>query len=323
KLKETNTGDTLCDLSNQVIFDPIVFAEPLISYAVNPKTKGEEQKVSTGLHNILHEDPTLKLNRDKEANEIILSGMGQMHIEIALQKLKRKFGVEVEIHSPMVPYRESITTSAKAQGKYKKQSGGRGQYGDCWIEIKPLPKGSGFKFVDKIVSGTIPKQYIPAVETGIVEKMKQGVFAGYPLIDIEVRLYDGSFHTVDSSELAFKIAGSFAIKNAVAQANPILLEPIMKVEIDIPEDSMGAVIGDLNAKRGKVQGVNPMPGSSQKINALVPLAEMLTYANQLQSITSGQGVYTMEFYSYEEVPYHIAEKIAKERNKTEQAEAKT
>ncbi len=319
KLKATCTGDTLCDEAAPVVFEKVRFAEPIISYAIAPKSKGDEEKVSTGLQRILEEDPTLRFHRDNETKEMIISGMGQVHIEVALQKLKRKFGVDVEMKTPKIPYRETIKKGAKAQGKYKKQSGGRGQYGDCWIEIEPLPRGGGFEFVDRIVGGVIPRQYIPAVEKGIVEAMKEGVLAGYPMVDVKVTLYDGSYHSVDSSEMAFKIAGSLAIKKAAAEARPVLLEPIMRVEVITPDDALGAVIGDLNAKRGKVQGVEPQAGS-QKITALVPMAEMLTYANQLHSLTSGRGLYTMEFSHYEEVPGHIAQKLIEERKAEKEAE---
>ncbi len=320
KLKETITGDTLCVDSSPIVFDQVKFAEPVISYAIEPKSKGDEEKVSAGLHRILDEDPTLRFHRDEETNEMIISGMGQVHIEVALQKLKRKFGVEVEMHSPKIPYRETIKKSAKAQGKYKKQSGGRGQYGNCWIEIEPLPKGKGFEFVDKIVGGAIPKNYIPAVEKGIVEKMKEGILAGFPLVDFRVKLYDGSYHSVDSSDMAFKIAGSLALKKATLDASPVLLEPVANIEVIIPEDYLGAVIGDLNSKRGKVQGMDQISGGNQKINALVPMAEMLTYANQLHSITSGRGMYSMEFLHYEEVPHNIAQKIIEERKKEKEEE---
>lgn len=323
KLKDTVTGDTLCDASNPIVYNSIDFAEPIISYAIEPKSKGDEEKVSVGLNKMLEEDPTLRFHRDMESKEMILSGMGQVHIEIALGKLKRKFGVEVEMHSPKIPYRETIKSKAKTQGKYKKQSGGRGQFGDCWIEIEPLQRGGGFEFVDRIVGGVIPRQYIPAVEKGIVEAMKDGVVAGYPLIDIRVSLYDGSYHSVDSSEMAFKIAGSMAIKKAVHDAKPVILEPIMNVEVHSPEDTLGNVIGDLNSKRGKVQGVEAQAGGNQKINAQVPMAEMLTYANQLHSLTSGKGLYSMTFSHYEEVPAHLAQKIIEERKKEiEEAEGK-
>jgi|Deesub1362A_J573_1020465.scaffolds.fasta_scaffold00013_135 elongation factor G len=318
KLKETNTGDTLSDDANPIVYDKVKFSEPLISYAIAPKSKGDEEKVSTGLQRILDEDPTLRFHRDEEAKEMILSGMGQVHLEVTLEKLKRKFGVEVLMKAPKVPYRETIKTRAKAQGKYKKQSGGRGQYGDCWIEIEPLPRGGGFEFVDKIVGGVIPRQYIPAVEKGIQDAMKEGIFAGYPMVDVKVTLYDGSYHSVDSSEMAFKIAGSLAIKKAVADAKPVLLEPVMKVEITTPDESLGSVIGDLNSKRGKVQGMEQQAGGTQKVTALVPMAEMLTYANQLHSLTSGRGMYTMEFSHYDEVPAHIAQKIIAEKQKKEE-----
>lgn len=323
KLKETNTGDTLCDDANPIVYEKVKFAEPIISYAIAPKTKGDEEKVSLGLSRILEEDPTLKFHRDEETKEMLLSGMGQVHLEVSLERLKRKFGVEVEMKTPKIPYRETIKTHAKAQGKYKKQSGGRGQYGDCSIEIEPLPRGGGYEFVDKIVGGVIPQQYRPAVEKGIVETMKEGILAGYPIVDIKITLFDGSYHTVDSSEMAFKIAGSMALKKAFQDAKPVLLEPIMKVEVTTPDETLGAVIGDLNSKRGKVQGVEAQ-ARSQKISALVPMSEMLTYANQLHSLTSGRGLYSMEFSHYEEVPSHLAQKIIaeKEAQKKEKAEEK-
>ncbi len=323
KLKETNTGDTLCDEANPIVFEKVKFAEPIISYAIAPKSKGDEEKVSTGLSRILEEDPTLKFHRDEETKEMILSGMGQVHLEVALERLKRKFGVEVAMKTPKIPYRETIKAAAKAQGRYKKQSGGRGQYGDCSITIEPLQRGKGFEFVDKIVGGAIPRQYIPAVEKGIVEAMHEGIIAGYPMVDVRVTIFDGSYHTVDSSEMAFKIAGSMAIKKAVEDAKPILLEPVMKVEVTTPDESLGAVIGDLNSKRGKVQGVESQ-ARSQKISALVPMSEMLTYANQLHSLTSGRGMYSMEFSHYEELPAHLTQKIIseKEAQKKEKAEEK-
>lgn len=296
-------------------------SEPLISYAIAPKTRGDEEKVSAGLHKLLEEDPTLRFSRDEESKDMILSGMGQVHIEVALEKLKRKFGVEVNLMAPKVPYRETIRATARAQGKYKKQSGGRGQYGDCWIEIEPLPRGEGYQFVDKIVGGVIPQQYRPAVEKGIIETMKEGILAYYPIIDIKVTLYDGTYHPVDSSEMAFKIAGALALKKAFMDAKPVLLEPIMKAEIIVPDETLGTIIGDLNARRGKVQGVEPQAGGNQKIIALVPMAEMLTYANQLHSMTSGRGMYSMEFSHYEEVPSHIAQKIIEQRQKERQAKA--
>ncbi len=315
KLKDTNVGDTLCEEHHPLALEKVKFAEPLISYAIAPKSKGDEEKVSIGLNRLLEEDPTLHFTRDEESKEMILSGMGQVHLEVALDKLKRKFGVEVAMKTPKIPYRETIRAFAKGQGRYKKQSGGRGQYGDCWIELEPLPRGGGYEFVDRIVGGVIPQQYRGAVEKGIVEAMHEGVIAGYQMVDVRATLYDGTYHSVDSSEMAFKIAGSMAMKKVVQDAKPVLLEPIMKVEVVVPEDTLGAVIGDLNTRRGKVQGVEPQAGGNQKINALLPMAEMLTYANQLQSITSGRGLYSMESSHYEEVPAHIAQKIIAERQK--------
>lgn len=324
KLKETYTGDTLSDDAHPVVFEKVRFAEPIISYAIAPKSKGDEEKVSLSLHRIIEEDPTLRFQREEETKEVLLSGMGQVHLEVTIERLKRKFGVDVVMKTPKVPYRETIKASATAQGKYKKQSGGRGQYGDCYIEIEPLPRGAGYEFVDKIVGGAIPRQYIPAVEKGVGETIHEGVIAGYPIVDIRVTLYDGSYHSVDSSEMAFKIAGSMALKKAVQEAKPVLLEPIVKVEVITPDDTLGAVIGDLNSKRGKVQGVEPQAGGNQKVVSLVPMAEMLIYANQLHSLTSGRGLYSMEFSHYEEVPGHIAQKIIAERaaQKKEKAEEK-
>lgn len=317
KLKDTHTGDTLSDEASPIALPRVEFAEPLISYAIEPKSKGDEDKVSTGLQRILDEDPVLRFHRDEEAGEMILAGMGQQHLEVTLEKLKRKFGVEVAMKSPKIPYRETIAKAAKAQGRYKKQTGGRGQFGDCYIEIKPLPRGTGYEFVDKIVGGAIPRQYIPAVDKGIQEAMKQGIHAGYQMVDVQVTLYDGSYHSVDSSEMAFKIAGSLAIKKAVAEAKPVVLEPIMKVYITVPDETLGTIIGDLNSKRGKVQGMDQV-GNNQKISALVPMAELLTYANQLQSMTAGRGVYSMEFSHYEEVPAQITQKLLAEKERKEE-----
>ncbi len=324
KLKETYTGDTLSDESSPMVFARVKFTDPIISYAIAPKSKGDEEKVSTGLSRILEEDPTLKFQRDEETKEMLLSGMGQVHLEVTLDRLKRKFGVEVLMKTPKVPYRETIKVLSRAQGKYKKQSGGRGQYGDCYLEVEPQPRGGGYEFNDKIVGGVIPQQYRPAVEKGVAETMKEGIIAGYPLVDVKVTLYDGSYHSVDSSEMAFKIAGSMALRKAVQDAKPVLLEPIMKVEVITPDDTLGSVIGDLNSKRGRVQGVEPQAGGNQKINAQVPMSEMLIYANQLTSLTSGRGMYSMEFSHYEELPSHLAQKIIAEREaqKKEKAEEK-
>lgn len=320
KLKDTNVGATLCDEHHPIVLERVKFAEPIISYAMAPKNKGDEEKVSVGIHRILEEDPTLRFTRDEESKEMILSGMGQVHLEIALERMKRKFGVEVVMKTPKISYRETIKVAAKAQGKYKKQSGGRGQYGDCWLEVEPMPRGGGFEFVDNVVGGAIPRQYIPAVEKGVIDTMHEGILAGYPIVDIRVKLYDGSYHTVDSSEMAFKIAGSMGLKKAFPEAKPILLEPIMKIEVTSPDDTLGAVIGDLNSRRGKVQGVEPQAGGNQKILALVPMAEMLTYANQLQSMTSARGLYSMEFSHYDEVPGHLTQKLIAEKQAQKEEE---
>ncbi len=311
KLKETVTGDTLCDKSRPVVLEPIKYQEPVMSFAVEAKNKGEEDKISQGLHRLLEEDPTLRFTRDEQTKEMILSGMGQLHLEITLERLKRKFGTEIIMKTPKIPYKETIRGTTKVQGKHKKQSGGRGQFGDCWIELEPLPSGSGFEFVDKIVGGAIPRQYIPAVEKGIVEAMAGGVLAGYPVVDVRATLYDGSFHNVDSSEMAFKIAGSLAFKKGIMECSPTLLEPIMNVTVIVPDETMGNVIGDLNSRRGKVQGMDAQ-GASQKVNAQVPMAEMMNYAPTLNSLTSGRGMYTMEFSHYEEVPAHLIQKIVEE-----------
>ncbi|MEK6693155.1 MAG: elongation factor G [Nitrospirota bacterium] len=312
KLKDTLTGDTLCDEGNPILYEKIKFSDPVISFAIAPKSRGDEDKVSSSIGRILEEDPALRFYRDDETKEMILSGMGQVHLEVTIERLKRKFGLEIDMKTPKIPYKETVKIRAKAQGRYKKQSGGRGQYGDCWLEIEPLQRGTGFEFADKIVGGVIPRQYIPAVEKGVVEAMHQGVLASYPIIDMRVTLYDGSYHTVDSSEMAFKIAGGMALKKAVTEARPVILEPVMNVEVITPEDCMGAIIGDLNSRRGKVLGVEPQ-ANSQKIKAQVAMAEMVRYAPTLHSITSGRGLYSMEFSHYEEVPGPLASKIISER----------
>jgi elongation factor G len=314
KLKETTTGDTLCDDSRKVMFP---FPEPLptlIAYALTAKNKGDEDKIFTSLNKLLEEDLGLKLDRNAETKEILLSGAGQIHIETTIEKLKRKFNVETVLNIPKVPYRETVKKKVRVQGKHKKQTGGHGQYGDCWIQMEPLPRGQGFEFVDGIVGGVIPKQYIPAVEKGIVEACKKGVLAGFPCIDFRVTVDDGSYHAVDSSEMAFKIAGSLAFKKAAEQATPVLLEPIMEVTITTPDDYMGDIMGDLNGRRGRVLGMDSA-GRNQVIKAQVPMAEFLTYAPDLRSMTGGRGIYTMKFSHYDEVPAQIAEKIVEEARK--------
>ncbi len=316
KLNETFTGDTLCDEGKLIKLQPLTLPEPVISVAIEPKTKGDEEKLSTSLTRLAEEDLTLRVRRDHETRQTIVSGVGDMHLEVTIDHLRRKFGVEATLSTPKIPYKETVLASAKAQGKYKRQTGGRGQYGDAWIEVEPLPRGAGYEFVDKIVGGAIPKQYIPAVEKGLKEALEGGVLAGYPVIDVKVTVYDGSFHPVDSSDMAFKIAGSMALKKAILGANPILLEPIMKVEVIVPEEYMGDVIGDLSGKRGKILGMEPR-GRNQVIKALVPLAEIAKYATQLRSITHGRGTYGMEFSHYEQVPGDIAQKIIEEAKKEE------
>ena len=288
KLKEVTTGDTLCDERAPIQYDgPARFA-PVISFALEPKTKADEEKVPQGLHRMMEEDQTIELHRDEETRDFILSGMGQQHIEIIVEKLKRKYGAEVVLKAPKVPYKETIRGSASAQGRLKKQTGGRGQFGDTWIKVEPRPHGAGFEFVDEVVGGAIPRNYIPAVEKGVREAMAGGYLAGYPMVDVRVTLYDGSYHDVDSSDMAFKIAGSLGFKNAVEKAKPVLLEPIMNMEVTVPDECMGDVIGDLNSRRGKVLGMDTK-GHSQVIKSRVPMSEVLKYAPDLRSITSGRG----------------------------------
>ena len=308
KLKETVTGNTLGDKDHPILYDSLNFPEPLISFAVAPKSRGDEDKISNALHKILEEDPTLRFGRDQQTNEMLLSGMGQLHIEIIVARLKKRFSVAVGLKTPKIPYRETIRGKADVQGRHKKQSGGHGQYGDCKIRMEPLARGENFEFVNKIFGGSIPRNYIPAVEKGILESASRGYLAGYPVVDFQVTLYDGSYHDVDSSELAFKIAGSLAFKKAMEQASAALLEPIMNVEVYAPEAYAGDLMGDLNSRRGRVQGMDSRPGT-QVIKAQVPMAEMLSYAPTLTSLTQGRGDYTMEFSHYEIVPAQIAEKI--------------
>ncbi|MHB8122867.1 MAG: elongation factor G [Desulfuromonadaceae bacterium] len=311
KLKETVTGDTLCDPAKPIVFEPAKQLIPVISYAIEPKTKADEDKIHSALHRMLEEEPTLESHRDTQTKEFIISGMGQVHLEVIVEKMKRKFGVEVLLKTPKIPYFETIRGTAKVQGKYKKQSGGRGQYGDCWIEMSPASRGEGYIFEDKVVGGVIPRQYIPAVDKGIQEASQEGFLAGYPVVDFRVALYDGSFHTVDSSEMAFKVAGSMAFKKAMELCKPVLLEPIVNMKITVPDENMGDVIGDLNSRRGKVVGVEPK-ANSQIIRSIVPMSEVLAYSNDLKSMTSDRGLFSMEFSHYEEVPSHLSQKIVSE-----------
>lgn len=308
KLKETTTQDTLCSEKYPISFPPVELPPAIYSLSVEPKSKGDEEKIFSSLTRLMEEDLTLRLDRNEETREMILSGMGEIHIEAMVEKLKRKFGVEVNLRLPKVSYKETIKGKARIQHRYKKQSGGRGQYGDCTIEMEPLPKGEGFQFFDKIVGGAIPKQYIPAVEKGIAEASLEGALAGYQVVDFKVDLVDGSFHAVDSSEMAFKIAGSMAFKRAVLEAKPTLLEPIMLMEITVPDDCMGDVIGDLNSRRGRVLGMESK-GKKQMVRANVPQSEVLKYAPELRSMTAGRGMFTMKVSHYEEVPGPLQEKI--------------
>lgn len=308
KLAVTATGDTLTDKSDPVLFPSIDFPEPVISFALEPKTRGDEEKVSAGLTRFIEEDPTFRVERNTETKQLIASGMGDMHLDVIVDRLAKKFGVEVNLSTPRVPYKETIRRGSKKESKYKKQSGGRGQYGHVHLDVNPLERGEGFVFEDKIVGGVVPRQYIPAVEKGVVEAMEEGILAGYPMVDLRVSLYDGSYHTVDSSEMAFKIAAAMALRSAVEQADPVLLEPIMNVEVTVPENFMGDIMGDLNSRRGRIQGMVPGEGL-QTIKAQVPLAEMFSYAIELRSMTQGRAFFTMKFSHYEEMPHPEMEKV--------------
>jgi elongation factor G len=308
KLKDTQTGDSLSDEQSPICYQKPVLPRPVVSFAIEPKSSADIEKVSLGLHKLIEEDPTLEFSRHTDTKEMVLSGMGQVHIDLALEKLRRKYGAEVVVHMPKIPYRETIRATAQAQGKYKKQTGGHGQYGDCWLEIAPLPRGEGFKFENKVVGGAIPRNFIPAVEKGVVEAMHHGSLAGFPVVDCRVAVYDGSYHAVDSSEMAFKIAGSMGFKKALETAHVVLLEPIMTVEVEAPADSIGGVIGDLNARRGRILHVEARD-HTELITAHVPMAELLTYATALNSFTAGRGSYAMEFTRYDEVPRELVVRI--------------
>jgi elongation factor G len=319
KLKETLTGHTLCEDKSPIIIPPAAVPPAVISFAIEPKAKGDEEKITQSLAKLTEEDPTLSVSRDAQTNEFLISGMGQVHIEVTVDKLKRKFGVDVNLKTPKVPYKETIKGRAKIEGKLKKQTGGRGQFAVAWLELEPMPRGQGFEFVDKIVGGVIPRQYIPAVEKGVQEAMTAGSLAGCPVVDVKVTVFDGKYHDVDSSEQAFKIAGSKGFKKGMIQANPVLLEPIMNLEVVVPEDCMGDVMGDLNSRRGRIMGMDSK-GSSQVIKAQVPMAEVLKYASDLTSLTSGRGIFSVEFSHYEEVPTSIAEKIIEASGKPAEEE---
>ncbi|GJL50163.1 elongation factor G [Candidatus Nitrospira salsa] len=314
KLKDTQTSDTLCEEKHQIQYSSLQLTRPVMSFALEPKSTHDIDKVSVGLHKLVEEDPSLEFLRNEETKEMLISGVGQTHIDVTLEKLKRKYGVEVNLHTPKIPYKETIQRTAQAQGKYKKQTGGHGQYGDCWLQLAPLPHGSGFEFHNKIVGGAIPRNFIPAVEKGIIEAMKHGTVADFPVVDIRVTVYDGSHHPVDSSEMAFKVAASMGFKKAMELAQPLLLEPIMTIEVNVPDDMVGTIIGDLNGRRGRIQGMSTK-GHHQIVNALVPLAEILQYASALTSMTAGKGSYIMEFFGYEEVPREHTLKIVGEHKK--------
>jgi elongation factor G len=308
KLKDTLTNDTLGDKADAVTFPAIKFPEPVLSYAIEPKSRGDEDKISTAMHRLEEEDPTIRYSRDQQTKELLLSGQGQLHIEVTVAKLKRRFGVDVNLKPPRIPYRETIKGSTEAHGRHKKQTGGHGQFGDCKIKVEPLPRGADFEFVDDIFGGSIPRQFVPAVEKGIQDARTRGYLAGYPMVDFRVTVYDGSYHDVDSNELSFKLAGSLAFKDAMTRARPTILEPIMDVEVYAPSDFAGDLMGDLNGRRGRIGGMDTR-GTMTIIKAQVPMSEMLTYEQHLTSATGGRGSYHMEYSHYDEVPAHLQTKI--------------
>jgi elongation factor G len=308
KLKDTRTNDTIADKPAGLKFAPLSFPEAVLSYAIEPKSRGDEDKINQSMHRLEEEDPTIRYVRDPQTHELLLAGQGQLHIEVTVAKLKRRFGVEVNLKPPRIPYRETITAKTEAHGRHKKQTGGHGQFGDCKIRMEPLPRGGDFEFVDEIFGGSIPRQFIPAVEKGIQESRLRGYLAGYPVVDFRVVLYDGQYHDVDSNELSFKTAGWLAFKDGMSKARPTLLEPIMNVEVYAPNDFAGDLMGDLNGRRGRIGGMEPR-GQMTAIKAQVPMAEMLTYEQHLTSVTGGRGSYHMEFSHYDEVPSHLQTKI--------------
>ena len=312
KLKYTETFDTLSSDVDPITFPAVSLPEPVISFSITPKSKEDEDKVSNALHKLMEEDKGIKLKRDDKTGDLLLSGMGQMHVEVVAEKLTKKFNVHVELNTPKVPYMETIKIKANGQGKYKKQSGGKGQYGDVWLELSPLERGAGFEFEDRIVGGVVPRNFIPAVEKGIIEAAQEGVLAGYPMVDFKASLYDGSYHSVDSSEMAFKIAASMAFKKIASEAKPVILEPIMILDVYCPEQYVGAIVGDLNSRRGRITNVEPQT-AGQHISAAVPMAEILKYAPDLRSMTGGHGMFTMEFSHYEELPSHLSNKLINEK----------
>lgn len=311
KLQDTHTGETLSTAKDKIMMPKIVFPDPIYRVAIKPKTKADEDKLGGALERLLEEDPTLRYTRDAELHQELLEGMGDIHLDVAIAKLKDRFGVTVETAEAKVPYRETIQTAAKAQGKFKRQTGGKGQYGDCWLELAPQERGSGFVFENKVVGGSIPKNYIPAVEKGVLETMTKGFLAGYPVVDLKAVVYDGSYHDVDSSEAAFKMAGSIAFKNAASSAKPVLLEPIYDLNVIVPDDAVGDVVGDLNTRRGHMSGMEPAAPGKTEVKARVPLATMMRYALDLRSLTKGRGFFKTTFSHYEEVPTHEADALIK------------
>ncbi|OIJ21615.1 translation elongation factor G [Anaerobacillus alkalidiazotrophicus] len=311
-LKDTTTGDTLCDEKNQVILESMQFPEPVISLSVEPKSKADQDKMGMALSKLAEEDPTFKTHTDEETGQTIIAGMGELHLDIIVDRMRREFKVEANVGAPQVAYRETIRKAAKVEGKFVRQSGGRGQYGHVWIEFSPLEEGEGFVFENKIVGGVVPREYVPAVEAGIKESMQNGMLAGYPLLDLKATIFDGSYHDVDSNEMAFKIAGSMALKNAKSHCAPAILEPMMKVEVVVPEEYMGDIMGDVTSRRGRVEGMEAR-GNAQVVRAMVPLSEMFGYATSLRSRTQGRGTYSMHFDHYEEVPKSISEEIIKKQ----------
>ncbi|MDD5355884.1 MAG: elongation factor G, partial [Candidatus Omnitrophica bacterium] len=319
KLKDTHTNDSIGSETELLVFDPIVFPDPIYSASIKPKTRQDEDKISVTLAKITSEDHTFKVTRDTQTKEMIISGMGDQHLNVMVERMKKRFNVEVDLGTPKVPYKETLTKVTKVQGKYKKQSGGRGQYGDVWLEVAPLARGGDFEFVDKVVGGAIPRNYIPSVEKGVKNAMLEGVVAGYPFVDVRVTLYDGSYHDVDSSDIAFQIAGRMAFRKAVLEAGPVLLEPIMDVEVAITEEFMGQISGDINSRRGRVMGMDSR-AKYQILKAQVPLAEMFTYAADLRSMTGGRGMYSMSFSHYEIVPPKITQDIIAKYQQTKKQE---
>jgi elongation factor G len=307
-LKETFTGDTLCDSDHPVTLESIVFAKPVIQIAIEPKTRNDQDKMGIALQRLAEEDPTFRVHTDQETGQTIIEGMGELHLDVMVDRMMREFKVEANIGRPQVAYRETITKTAQAEGRFVRQSGGRGQYGDVWIRVEPLARGAGFEFVNGVIGGTVPKEFIKPTEEGVREAREAGVFAGYQMVDVKATLYDGSYHEVDSSEMAFKTAGSMGFRAACEKAGPVLLEPIMKIEVTTPPDYYGDVVGDITRRRGQVTGMEER-GGSQVLRALVPLAEMFGYVNDLRSMTSGRAAYTMEFAHYEETPKHIADDV--------------